>query len=123
MPRLQDILFVAFAVALASLIAFGLRIAVFALVGAFLCGSAYLFTGMIPPRTEAFWRRVFTTVFLAAVMSCLVLIVPGTFSANRADLAGTVLIVAALLPVVAFCFEVVRTPGVAAAILRSLGWR
>lgn len=123
MLRVQDMLFIALGVALVVLLAFHLRIAVFALVGAFACGSVYLFAGMLPPRTESFWRRVFTTVFLAAVMSCLVLILPGTFGADAAGMAGTVLTIAALLPVAAFCFEVVRTPDVFQTILRSLGRR
>lgn len=123
MPRLQDLLFLVLGAAIAVLLAFDLRIAVFALVGAFLCGSVYVFTGMIPPRTEAFWQRAFTSVFLAAVLSCLVLIVPGTFGANAPDIAGAVLTIAALLPVAAFCFEIVRTPDVVQTILRSLGRR
>ena len=123
MPRLQDILFVVFGAALIAMLAFHLRIAVFALVGAFVCGSVYVFAGMIPPRTESFWRRVFTSVFLASVGSCLVLILPGTFGAKSADIAGTVLTIAAALPLAALGFEIVRTPGVVGIILRSLGRR
>lgn len=123
MPRLQDILFLILGLALIVMLAFHLRIAVFALVGAFVCGSVYVFAGMLPPRNEGFWRRVFTSVFLASVGSCLVLILPGTFGAKSADIAGTVLTIAASLPIAAFCFEVVRTPGVVGIILRSLRLR
>ena len=123
MPRLQDILFIVFGAVVVILLALHLRVAVFALVGAFICGSVYVFAGMLPPRHESFWRRVFTSVFLASVGSCLVLILPGTFGAKSADIAGTVLTIAASLPLAAFCFEVVRTPGVVQTILRSLGRR
>ena len=123
MPRLQDILFIILGIALAILLAFHLRIAVFALLGAFVCGAVYVFAGMLPSRNETFWRRVFTSVFLASVMSCVVLILPGTFGANRPDIAGTVLAIAALLPVAAICFEIVRTPRIMQNILRALGRR
>ena len=120
MPRLQDILFVILGVALAILLAFQLRIAVFALLGAFACGCVYVFAGMLPSRNEAFWRRLFTSVFLASVMSCLVLILPGTFGVDRPDIAGTVLAIAGLLPVAAICFEIARTPDLVQTILRSM---
>ena len=123
MPRFQDILFILFGVLVAVLLAFDLRIAMFALVGAFACGAVYLFAGMLPSRTEGFWPRVFTSVFLAAVLSCLVLILPGTLGANRPDIQGPVLAIAALLPVAALCFEIARTPRVVQTILRSLGRR
>ncbi len=123
MPRLQDILFVILGVVLVVLLAFHLGIAVFALVGAFVCGSIYVFAGMLPSRTESLWRRAFTSGFLAAVMSCLVLILPGTFGAQRLDIQNAVIAIAGLLPVAAICFEIVRTPRVMQTILRSLGRR
>ena len=123
MPRLQDILFVAWGVVLAILLAFHLKVAVFALIGAFVCGSIYLFAGMIPSRHDGFWSRLFTTVFLAIVVSSLVLILPGTFGAQRPAIEHTVMAIAALLPVAAVCFEIVRTPRVVQRILRSLGRR
>jgi hypothetical protein len=123
MPRLQDILFVVLAVALVILLAFHLRIAVLALLGAFACGSIYLFAGMIPSRNERFCNRAFVSVFLSIVMSSLVLIVPGTFGADRPDMENTIIAIAALLPVAAICFEIVRTPRVMQTILRCLGHR
>ena len=123
MPRLQDILFVAWGVVLAVLLAFHLKVAVFALIGAFVCGSIYLFAGMIPSRHDGFWSRLFTTVFLAVVVSSLVLILPGTLGARRPAIEGTVAVIAALLPVAALCFEIARTPHLMQRILRSLGRR
>ena len=94
----------------------------FALVGAFACGSIYVFAGMIPPRTESFWNRAFISVFLSLVLSSIVLIMPGTFGVQRPDLQKPVLAIAALLPVAAFCFEILRTPGLIDGIWRWL-WR
>ncbi len=96
---------------------------VFALVGAFACGSLYVFAGMIPARTESFGTRVFVSVFLSLVLASLVLILPGTFGAQRPDMHRPVLAVAALLPVLAFLFEVVRTPRVIDHVLRRLRLR
>jgi len=105
------------------MLAFGLQVAVLALVGAFACGSLYLITGMLPSREESFGRRTFTSVFLAVVLSSLVLIVPGTFGADmrQPDIKEGVLAVAGLLPLIALGFEIVRTPRVMRGILRRLG--
>jgi hypothetical protein len=123
MPRLQDLLFILLGIAVVVLLAYHLHIAVFALVGAFFCGCIYLFAGMVPPRDEAFWRRLFTTVFLACVLSCLVLIVPGTFGARARAMIGPVVTIAALLPLAAVGFEIARTPNVMQNILRSFRGR
>jgi hypothetical protein len=122
MPRAQDMLFGILGVVVAGLLALHLRVGVFALVGAFGCGSIYVFTGMIPPRTESFGHRVFTSVFLTVVLSCLVLILPGTLGLQgpHPDAERAVLAVAAALPLVAVCFEILRTPRVTQAILRCL---
>lgn len=122
MPRAQDVLFGILGVVVATLLAFHLRVGVFALVGAFSCGAIYVFTGMIPPRTESFGHRVFTSVFLTVVLSCLVLILPGTLGLQgpHLDAEKAVLVVAAALPLIAICFEVLRTPWVSQGILRCL---
>ncbi len=122
MPRAQDVLFGILGVVVATLLAFHLRVGVFALVGAFGCGAIYVFTGMIPPRTESFGHRVFTSVFLTVVLSCLVLILPGTLGLQgpHLDVEKAVLVVAAALPLIAICFEVLRTPWVSQGILRCL---
>jgi hypothetical protein len=119
--RLQDVLFGILCVALVAMLAFDLVVVVLALVGAFVCGSLYLFAGMLPPRQEGFWSRIFTTVFLAVVLSSLVLIVPGSFGSMDAGAKRTVAAVAGLLPLVAICFEIVRTPRVIRGIWRCLG--
>jgi uncharacterized membrane protein HdeD (DUF308 family) len=123
MHRLQDILFVIFGVAVVTLLAFHLEVAVFALLGAFACGAIYLFVGMLPSRSESFGQRVFVSVFLAVVLACLVLIVPCTFGPHRPDMQGAVIAIAGLLPLAALCFEIGRTPRVLQTILRSLGYR
>ena len=112
-------------VIVAIMVAFGLRVAVLSLVGAFACGSLYLFAGMLPSREESFWCRVFTSVFLAVVLSSLVLIVPGTFGPDmrRPDIQSDVVDIAAVLPLIALGFEIVRTPRVMRGILRCLGQR
>jgi hypothetical protein len=120
MPRLQDVLFVLWGVALAVLLAFHLKIAVFALVGAFACGAIYVFAGMIPSRHEGFWNRAFNSVFLSVVISSLMLILPGTVGATRPGVRTAVIAIAALLPVAALCFEIARTPRVLQTVLRSL---
>src|SRR4029079_18636528 len=100
MLRLPDKLFAALSLVLIAMVALQIRIAVTALVGAFVCASVYVFAGMLPPANEEFWRRMFTSVFLALVFSSLVLILPGTFGAlaHRRDVQDAVLIVAALRP-------------------------
>jgi hypothetical protein len=125
MPRPQDVLFLILGVVLVVMMAFGLRVAVLALVGAFACGSLYLFAGMLPSRDESFWRRAFTSVFLAIVLSSLVLILPGTFGPDlrRPDIQNDVVGIAAVLPLLALGFEIVRTPRVIRGILRCLGQR
>ena len=108
------------ALVVVALMSLQLAVVVFALLGAFACGSLYVFAGMIPARSESFGNRVFVSVFLALVASSIVVIVPGTFGAPRPDLQKPVLTIAALLPVLAFVFEVVRTPRVANHVLRWL---
>jgi hypothetical protein len=80
---------------------------------------------MLPSRHESFGRRVFTSVFMSIVLSSLVFILPGTFGPQmrRPGIENAVLTIAALLPLIAICFEVVRTPGVIRGILRCLGQR
>ena len=125
MPRPQDVLFAVLGVVVIAMLAFDLRVAVLALVGAFACGAVYLFAGMLPSRHESFWRRAFTSVFLSIVLSSLVLILPGTFGPQmrRPGIESVVLAIAGLLPLIALCFEVVRTPRVIRGILRCLGQR
>jgi hypothetical protein len=122
MPRTQDVLFGILGVVVAALLALHLRVGVFALVGAVGCGSVYVFTGMIPPRNESFGHRVFTSVFLTVVLSCLVLILPGTLGLQgpHPGVERAVLVVAAALPLVAVCFEILRTPWVSQGLLRCL---
>jgi hypothetical protein len=121
--RAPDVFFAALALAIAVLLAFDMAVIVFALVGAFFCGALYVFAGMIPARTESFGTRVFVSVFLSLVLSSLVLILPGTFGTQRPDMQKPVLAVAALLPVLAFLFEVVRTPRLIERVLRRLRLR
>ena len=120
MLRLPDKLFAALSLVLIAMVALQIRVAVTALVGAFVCASVYVFAGMLPSANEEFWRRMFTTVFLALVFSSLVLILPGTFGAltHRREVQEAVLIIAALLPVTAICYEIMRTPRVIQSILR-----
>jgi drug/metabolite transporter (DMT)-like permease len=121
MLRSQDILFGILGVTLAALMAFHFGVIVLALVGAFACGSIYVFAAMIPTREESFLQRAFTSVFLAIVLSSLVLILPGTLGAPHPELEKPVIAIAGLLPLTAICFEVVRTPRVIRAIRRCLG--
>jgi drug/metabolite transporter (DMT)-like permease len=127
MPRLrpQDVLFAVLGLVVVVLLAFDIQIAVLALLGAFACGSIYVFAGMVPSPQENFWSRLFTTVFLSVVMSSLVLILPGTFGAQamRPEIQKTAIAIAGLLPLIAICFEIVRTPRVMQGIRRCLGWR
>jgi hypothetical protein len=118
--RASDFVFGILALVVVALMSLHMEVIVFALVGAFACGSLYVFAGMIPARNESFWNRVFISVFLALVASSIVLIVPGTFGAQRPDLQKPVLAIAALLPVLAFVFEVIRTPRLADNVLRWL---
>jgi hypothetical protein len=123
MPRPQDILFVIVGLALAGLLAFHIGVIVLALLGAVGCGSIYLFVGMLPAGSESFAERAFISVFLAMVLSSLVLIVPGTLGAPHPGLRTAVIAIASALPLAAFCFEVVRTPRVLRGILWCLGYR
>lgn len=118
MLRASDVIFGILGVAVIVMLSMHMAVIVFALVGAFACGSIYVFAGMIPPRTEGFWNRAFISVFLALVLSSIVLIMPGTFGVQRPDMQQPVLAIAALLPLTAFCFEVLRTPRVASSLLR-----
>jgi hypothetical protein len=118
--RASDFIFGILALAVVALLSLHMAVIVFALVGAFACGSLYVFAGMIPARSESLWNRVFVSVFLALVASSIVLIVPGTFGAQRPDLQKPVLAIAVLLPVLAFVFEVFRTPRLADNVLRWL---
>ena len=120
MVRVQDILFGILAVALVVLLALHLRVAVLALVGAFLCGAIYLIAGMLPSATESFGTRAFTTGFLAIVLSSLVLILPGTLGATGPRAKEAVITIAAVLPGVAIAYEIVRTPRISRRILRWL---
>ena len=121
MPRSQDILFGILGVALAALMAFHFGVIVLALVGAFACGSIYVFAAMIPTRDESFLQRAFTSVFLSIVLASLVLILPGTLGSPHPELRKPVIAIAGLLPLAAICFEVARTPRVMRAIRRCLG--
>jgi hypothetical protein len=123
MPRAQDVLFGILCVAIAALMAFHFQVMVLALLGAFACGALTLFAGMLPPREQRFVERAFTTMFLALVLASLVLIVPGSLGAPDPELRQTVLAIAAALPLLAFGFEVLRTPRVIRGILRCFGIR
>ena len=124
-PRPQDVLFAILGVVVVVLLAFDIRVAVLAIVGAFACGAIYVFAGMMPDRTESFWHRIFISGFLAIVLSSLVLILPGTFGLKgpHPDLQKTVVVIAGLIPLLAICFEVIRTPSVIQGILWCLGYR
>lgn len=124
-PRPQDVLFAILGLVLVVLAAFDIRVVVLALVGAFACGAIYVFAGMLPDRTESFWHRIFISGFLSIVLSSLVLILPGTFGLKgpHPDVQKAVVVIAGLLPLVAICFEVVRTPRVIKGILWCLGYR
>jgi hypothetical protein len=121
--RIQDVSFVLFSLAIAAMVALHLNVAIVALVGAFACGSIYLLAGMLPDRRAPFWPRAFTTVFLSLVLSSLVLILPATLGAMRPGLQRAQLAVAGLLPVLAFCFEIARTPGIFSGLRRYFGRR
>jgi len=119
------VLFAILAVVLVVMAAFDIRVAVLALVGAFACGAIYVFAGMMPSRTEGFWHRIFISGFLSVVLSSLVLILPGTFGLQgpQPDVQKAVVMIAGLIPLLAICFEVVRTPRVIRGILWCLGFR
>ena len=126
MLRPQDILFAIVGLVVLGLLAFvHVGVIVVALLGAFACGALYVFVGMMPSANESFWRRLFTSAFLAIVLSSLILILPGTLGPQmmRPDVERVVLAAAAVPPVVAICFEVFRTPRLVRGILRWLGYR
>ena len=123
MLRPSDVIFGILGVVVIAMLSLHMAVIVFALVGAFACGSIYVFAGMIPPRTESFWSRAFVSVFLSLVVASIVLIMPGTFGVQRPDMQKPVLAIAALLPLAAFCFEILRTPRVANGIARLFGRR
>jgi uncharacterized membrane protein len=125
MLRSQDILFGILGLVLIGLVALRIEVAVMALVGAFACGAFYVLKGMIPSKEESFGIRVFTSVFLSVVLASLVLILPGTFGAHALgrNAQKTVIEVAGALPLIAICFEVLRTPRVIRGILRYFGYR
>src|SRR4051794_13672836 len=104
MVRPSDVIFAILGVVVIAMLSLHMTVIVFALVGAFACGSIYVFAGMIPSRTESFCNRAFISAFLSLVLSSVVLIVPGTFGPQRPDMKP-VLAIAALLPLAAFCFE------------------
>jgi hypothetical protein len=120
MIRASDVIFGILGIVVIAMLSLHMAVIVFALVGAFACGSIYVFVGMIPSRTESFWSRAFVSVFLSLVLSSIVLIIPGTFGPHRPDMQNPVLAIAALLPLAAFCFEIFRTPRIADGILRWL---
>jgi hypothetical protein len=120
MIRPSDVLFAILVVVIAAMLSLHMAVIIAALLGAFACGSIYVFAGMIPSRTESFSTRAFVSVFLSVVAASIVLILPGTFGPNRPNLEKPVTTVAALLPFAAFCFEVLRTPGLFAGVLRWL---
>jgi len=120
MLRASDVIFGIVGVVVIAMLSLHMAVIVFALVGAFACGSIYLFAGMIPSRTESFCNRAFISVFLSLVLSSIVLIVPGTFGLHRPDVQTPVLAIAAMLPLAALCFEILRTPRVTDSILRCL---
>src|ERR1043166_9661782 len=123
--RLQDVLFASLGLALVVLAAFDIRVVVLALLSAFACGALYVFAGMLPERTESLSHRIFISGFLSIVLSSLVLILPGTFGLKgpHPDVQKAVVVIAGLLPLIAFTFEVVRTPRVIRGILWCLGYR
>jgi len=120
MLRPSDVIFGILGIVVVAMLSLHMAVIVFALVGAFACGSIYVFAGMIPSRTESFCSRVFVSVFLSLVLSAIVLIMPGTFGSQRPDMQKPVLAIAALLPLAAFCFEIFRTPRIADGILHWL---
>jgi hypothetical protein len=123
MIRPSDVFFVILVVVVATMLSLHMAVIVFALLGAFACGSIYVFAGMIPARTESFGTRVFVSMFLAVVAASIVLILPGTLGLARPSLQKPVLTIAVLLPLAAFCFEVLRTPGLFAGVMRWLARR
>ena len=123
MIRQSDVFFIILVVVVAAMLSLHKAVIVVALLGAFACGSIYVFAGMIPARSESFGTRVFISMFLAVVAASIVLIVPGTLGLTRPSLQKPVLTIAILLPLAAFCFEILRTPGLFAGVMRWLARR
>jgi len=124
MLRPHDVLFGLLCLMLAGMLAFHLGIIVVTLLGAFACGSIYVLAGMMPSASDSLGERIFTSVFLSIVLSSLILILPGTIGAHaiRHDVQKTVIVMAALPPLTAICFEFVRTPRVIRSIRHWLGY-
>ena len=125
MLRTQDILFgLLLGLALLGMLAFHASVIVVALVGAFACGSVYLFAGMMPKATESLGERVFVSGFLSVVVSSLILILPGTFGPQLIGPHAEKLVVAiaALPPLLAIGFELLRTPRVVRGFWRLFGY-
>lgn len=122
MPRRQDIAFGIVGLIAVALMVSGADVIVLALVGAFLCGAAYVLAGMLPDPHESFAERAGTTVFLAIVLACLVLIVPVTLGPPGPRTRTAMTAVAVVLPLAALAFETFRTPGIVRGLLRRLGY-
>ena len=52
MLRPSDVIFAVLGVVVIAMLSMHMAVIVFALLGAFACGSIYVFTGMIPPRAS-----------------------------------------------------------------------
>jgi len=124
MLRTQDILFGLLCLVLLGLLAFHAGVIVVALVGAFACGSVYVFAGMMTSPTESLGQRIFVSVFLSVVISSLILILPGTFGPGMIGphAEKVVVAIAALPPLAAVGFEVLRTPRVIRGFWRFFGY-
>jgi phosphate/sulfate permease len=121
--RSQDVLFAIVSLVVLALAVFRLQIAIPALLGALLCGAIYLIAGMLPRREQPFFERVSTSLFLSAVLSSLILILPTTLGAPMAEWHAIVLALAAAPPAAALILEIARTPRLIRSLLRFLGWR
>src|SRR5438270_13884112 len=103
MLRPSDVIFAILSVIVIVMLSLHMAVIVFALLGAFACGSVYVFAGMIPSRTESFGSRVFVLMFLAVVAASIVLIVPGTLGVTQPSWQKPVATIAILLTLAAFC--------------------
>jgi len=124
MLRTQDILFGLLCLVLLGLLAFHAGVIVVALVGAFACGSVYVFAGMMPSPTESLGQRLFVSGFLSVVISSLILILPGTLGPHLLGPHAEKVVVAfaALPPLMAVAFELLRTPRVVRGFWRLFGY-
>jgi hypothetical protein len=66
---------------------------------------------------------VSTSLFLAAVLSSLILILPATLGTPMSEWHAIVLALAAVPPAAALVVEIARTPRLIGSVLRFLGWR